>query len=132
MQDWDFNNRAFYKAQDGTLFFGGVSGFNYFKPPLKNNTFYKPQVYIDEILVNNKTVAIDTNANSINALSLKANENNIAIAAIVKDLENGNDQKFAALRSRKQLLRGDLESEANSLHWSYPQRLKNCRSPDRL
>ena len=95
LQDWDFNNRAFYKAQDGTLFFGGVSGFNYFKPPLKNNTFYQPQVYIDEILVNNKTVAIDTNANSINALSLKANENNIAIAAIVKDLENGNDQKIA-------------------------------------
>ena len=88
IQDWDFNNRAFYKATDGTLFFGGVSGFNYFKPPLHAYTFYKPEVYVDEILVNNKPYLPDSNANNIQKIKLSHTENNISVKAIVKDLGN--------------------------------------------
>jgi signal transduction histidine kinase len=94
IQDWDFNNRAFYKATDGTLYFGGVSGFNYFKPPLKSITYYQPEVYIDEIWVNNKTYLPDTNANFIQKLSLSFYENSIAIKAIIKDLGNANMQQL--------------------------------------
>jgi signal transduction histidine kinase len=90
IQDWDFNNRAFYKATDGTLFFGGVSGFNYFKPPLQPYAFYKPEVYVDEILVNNKPYSPDSNANNILKMQLGYTENNISIKAIVKDLANAN------------------------------------------
>lgn len=90
IQDWDFNNRAFYKATDGTLFFGGVSGFNYFKPPLQPYSFYKPEVYVDEILVNNKPYSPDSNANNIHKMQLGYAENNISIKAIVKDLANAN------------------------------------------
>ena len=90
IQDWDFNNRAFYKATDGTLFFGGVSGFNYFKPPLQPYAYYKPEVYVDEIMINNKTWLPDSNANSIRAIKLGYTENNISIKAIVKDLANAN------------------------------------------
>ena len=88
IQDWDFNNRAFYKASDGTLFFGGVSGFNYFKPPLRPYAFYKPEVYVDEIMINNKTWLPDSNANSIQEIKLGYTENNISVKAIVKDLAN--------------------------------------------
>ena len=88
IQDWDFNNRSFYKATDGTLYFGGVKGFNYFKPPLKPFTFYEPELYLDQILVNNKNYLADTNANLINELNLKFYDNNISIKAIVKDLGN--------------------------------------------
>ena len=88
IQDWDFNNRAFYKATDGTLFFGGVSGFNYFKPPLHPYTFYQPEVYVDEILVNNKPYLPDSNANTIQKVKLDYTENNISVKAIVKDLGN--------------------------------------------
>ena len=86
IQDWDFNNRSFYKANDGTLYFGGVKGFNYFKPPLKPFLFYEPELYVDQILINNKNYLNDTNANLINKLSLKFYDNNISIKAIVKDL----------------------------------------------
>lgn len=88
IQDWDFNNRAFYKATDGTLYFGGVGGFNYFKPPLKSISYYDPEVYVDEILVNNKTFLPDTNANEIRELHLLHRDNNIVVKAIVKDLDN--------------------------------------------
>ncbi len=89
IQDWDFNNRSFYKAKDGTLYFGGVSGFNYFKPPLKLSTYTKPEVYIDEILVNHKLYLPDTNANLIQLLNLNYTQNNISVKAMVKDLANG-------------------------------------------
>lgn len=94
IQDWDFNNRAFYKATDGTLFFGGVSGFNYFKPPLQPYSYYKPEVYIDEILVNNYHYNQSINANIIKKLSLNYNENNISIKALIKDLANANVQQL--------------------------------------
>lgn len=90
IQDWDFNNRAFYKTTDGTLFFGGVSGFNYFKPPLIPVSYYNPEVYIDEILVNNYHHNQTINANTIQKLSLDYNENNISIKALIKDLANAN------------------------------------------
>lgn len=94
IQDWDFNNRAFYKTRDGTLYFGGVKGFNYFKPPLQPFSFYKPEVYIDEILVNNKTYLPDTNADLIQKLNLSFTENDISFKAIVKDLDNAGSMQL--------------------------------------
>lgn len=32
LQDQEFNTAAYYKSNDGTIYFGGVNGFNYFKP----------------------------------------------------------------------------------------------------
>ncbi len=94
IQDWDFNNRSFFKASDGTMFFGGVSGYNYFKPPLKPYSFYEPEVYVDEILVNNKTFYPDTNANLLTKLALPFTENNIVIKAGIKDLDNSGIQQL--------------------------------------
>lgn len=94
IQDWDFNNRAFYKTTDGTLFFGGVSGFNYFKSPLRPHSYYKPEVYIDEIFVNNDQFNATTNANLIEKLNLNYYENNISIRAIVKDLAYANARQL--------------------------------------
>lgn len=90
IQDWDFNNRAYYKASDGTMFFGGVSGFNYFKPPLIPYSFYKPEIYVDEIRVNGKPYAPERNADFIKKLNLDYTQDNIAIKAMVKDLGNAN------------------------------------------
>jgi signal transduction histidine kinase/ligand-binding sensor domain-containing protein len=86
IQEWDFNNRAFYKASDGTLYFGGVNGFNYFKPPLKPYSFYSPEIYVDEIKVNNKFYLPDINANLVQHMNLAFLQNNIAIKVLVKDL----------------------------------------------
>ena len=94
IQDWDFNNRSFYKASDGTLYFGGVNGYNYFKPPVVRKKFYKPEVYIDEIFVNNKPFIPDTNYNYINKINLPLSKNNISFHAVVKDLDLDFDQEI--------------------------------------
>jgi signal transduction histidine kinase len=107
IQDWDFNNRSFYKATDGTLFFGGVSGFNYFKPPLVSNTFYKPQVYIDEILINGKSYSDKVGHDFLKQIKLSFSENNISIKAIIKDLVNA---------KTKQLI---YRIKENNLEWKY-------------
>jgi signal transduction histidine kinase/ligand-binding sensor domain-containing protein len=87
IQDNDYNNRCFFKAKDGTLYFGGIKGFNWFKPPVIIPSFYKPQLYVDEIKVNNKSLFEDTNYDYIEDLNLSANQNKIAIHAVVKDLD---------------------------------------------
>ncbi len=68
--------------------FGGVTGFNYFKPPLKHYSYYKPEVYIDEILVNNKQYFENSNANNIQKINLDYAQNDISVHAFVKDLSN--------------------------------------------
>lgn len=89
IQHWDYNNRGFYKTSDGTLFFGGVNGFNFFKPPLKFNSFYKPEIYFDEILVNGKKYQSEKGINQLAEIRLNSDEKEVSIKALVKDLENG-------------------------------------------
>ncbi len=90
IQDWDFNNRSYYKATDGTLYFGGMRGFNYFKPPLKyDNVFYQSKVYIDEILINQEKLAVNRNNDYVHKLNLESSQNNISIHAIVCNIYKG-------------------------------------------
>lgn len=94
IQYWDYNNRTFLKASDGTLYFGGVKGLNYFKPPLKLNSFYRPEIYFDEILINNDRYVSSEGINHLKEIHLKYNENNISIKALIKDLEYGAQRKM--------------------------------------
>lgn len=54
LQSNEFNRFAYCKTTDGCMFFGGVSGFNYFYPsaikPLNN----RPKLLITSIYINNK------------------------------------------------------------------------------
>ena len=119
IQDWDFNNRAFYKAGDGTLFFGGIRGLNYFRPPLMRTEYYEPEVYVDEIKVNDRTYLPDTNANLVDRIRLPFTENTIAISAIVKDLGNGPSRKLiyriAGANNRWHHLSGNATITFNNL-----------------
>lgn len=94
IQHWDYNNRAFLKTRDGMLYFGGVNGFNFFKPPLKIKSHYRPEIYFDEILINNKRTESENGFNSVEKLNLKNEENNISIKALIKDLEFGKQRKL--------------------------------------
>ncbi|MBP6431999.1 MAG: hypothetical protein KA319_09540, partial [Ferruginibacter sp.] len=87
LQDWDFNNRSFLKTSDGTLYFGGVNGFNYFKPPLQQNQFYKPLLYIDAINYEQKPYLQDTNFNLVNKVRLNAGIQNIEIKVNIASLD---------------------------------------------
>lgn len=87
IQDWDFNNRSFLKASNGTLFFGGMKDFNYIKPPIQFKEVYKPEIYIDEVTINNNLYEPEAGINKIKAIRVSNNENNIVIKALIKDLQ---------------------------------------------
>ncbi|MCE7040133.1 sensor histidine kinase [Dyadobacter sp. CY312] len=57
LQSNEFNTNCMYKAQDGTMYFGGVNGISYFKPrALQPNTFVPP-VRITKITVQDSVFA---------------------------------------------------------------------------
>jgi len=85
LQSNEFNRYSFCKTADGILFFGGMNGFNYFKPgELKSNPFI-PNVVITEVLIKNhpvnfkiKGAAFDMPAYLTDAFSLPYKDNVIS------------------------------------------------------
>lgn len=58
LQSNEFNRYAFCKKKDGTMFFGGVNGFNYFNPKELSNNNFKPNIAITDFKIANKPVTI--------------------------------------------------------------------------
>lgn len=56
IQSREYNNSAFYKSKDGMMFFGGISGFNFFRPDeiIKNKKVYN--ITISKIQVMKKKI----------------------------------------------------------------------------
>lgn len=67
LQSNEFNRNAYCKLNDGTLCFGGVNGFNYFKPSnlIENSTI--PLVNITDFRISNKPVSFRTNRSPLHA-----------------------------------------------------------------
>ncbi|MEP7318993.1 MAG: triple tyrosine motif-containing protein, partial [Panacibacter sp.] len=66
LQSNEFNRNAFCKTPAGTLFFGGVNGFNYFNPKeIKDNPAI-PNVVITDFKINNEPVLFRAGNNAVN------------------------------------------------------------------
>ncbi len=60
LQNNEFNTGAFYKAQDGEMFFGGVNGFNRFYPGNMENNNHIPPVYFTSFKILDKEINTDS------------------------------------------------------------------------
>lgn len=85
----EFTRTSCYKAKNGTFFFGGTNGFNYFKPEnIKHNTII-PDVYITDISI------CHNNKKSNNYIKLN---DQLALGQVeLKAGQNDLDFEFAAL-----------------------------------
>jgi hypothetical protein len=61
LQSDQFNRWAHFKLSSGELLFGGTSGFNLFNPERIKDNPHKPPVYLTDIKISNKPVAIGEN-----------------------------------------------------------------------
>ena len=52
LQSNEFNTQAFYKGNSGTFYFGGIKGFNWFKPGTLPQEYQKPEAAITEVTIN--------------------------------------------------------------------------------
>lgn len=60
LQSNEFNTGAYFKSQDGILFFGGINGLNYFDPERLSENIVPVRVAITDINVDNLPVKSDT------------------------------------------------------------------------
>ena len=61
LQSNEFNRYAFARTKNGTLFFGGVNGFNYFNPKEINDNTVIPNVVITDFKISNQSVSFSKN-----------------------------------------------------------------------
>ena len=57
LQSNEFNRYAYCKTASGYLFFGGVNGFNYFKPEDLHDNSFQPKVQFTDFRLNNSPVS---------------------------------------------------------------------------
>ncbi|MCD4788599.1 MAG: histidine kinase [Bacteroidales bacterium] len=58
LQSNEFNQGAYYKSKDGTIYFGGSKGVNYFNPDSLKESTYNPPVIITDFKIFNKSVGV--------------------------------------------------------------------------
>ncbi len=84
LQSNEFNTGSYFQSPDGTLYFGGIAGINWFNPNTIKPNPYKAIPVITAISVNNHLFATDTSV-FIHMLDLPYNKNTISLT--VKALE---------------------------------------------
>ncbi len=73
LQDNEFNGKAGFKDADGTFYFGGINGFNMFKPENIVDNPFLPKVYVESVELFNKP--IEQNELYKDTLRFKSEEN---------------------------------------------------------
>ena len=61
LQSNEFNTQSFYKSSNGTFYFGGIKGFNWFKPGYVSKELIKPLAAITSIEISDSVFQKDTN-----------------------------------------------------------------------
>jgi len=69
LQDLEFNNRSFGTDNDGYIYFGGVKGLNYFKPPYADKDTVQPVLVIEAINLNERPYRININPDYLNEVT---------------------------------------------------------------
>ena len=74
LQNNEFNTGAFFKAQNGLLFFGGINGFNYFNPlRIKQNSIL-PVIQITDIKIDGRSSKLSKDQIARQKLVIQPNE----------------------------------------------------------
>ncbi|MDI6802493.1 MAG: two-component regulator propeller domain-containing protein [Bacteroidota bacterium] len=75
LQSNEFNQGAYFKSKNGDLFFGGINGFNSFRPTeiKKNNNI--PPIVITDFKVFDKPVRLSSSLETINEIQLSYKQN---------------------------------------------------------
>lgn len=95
LQGLEYNEGAYCKTRNGTFFFGGNNGFNYFKPKrLKLNT-QPPTVVLTSFSLMDKEVELEVDINSEEELNLSYHENLISFGFAALNYSNSRKNQYA-------------------------------------
>lgn len=94
LQDLEFNEGAYVKAKDGTMYFGGQKGFNYFKPANLNVSTNPPKVVFTSFKTANKEVILDIDINYQEELRIRYDENLISFGFSALAYSNSDENRY--------------------------------------
>jgi signal transduction histidine kinase/CheY-like chemotaxis protein/streptogramin lyase/HPt (histidine-containing phosphotransfer) domain-containing protein len=94
LQSEDFNNGAFYRSREGSLFFGGVNGFNLFDPSQIRDNPQPPPVVLTAFLKFNQPVATETPVSLLREIRLTHRDYVIALEFAALDFTAPEKNRF--------------------------------------
>lgn len=109
LQGDPFERGACYKAPDGRFFFGGVNGFDVFRPEDMPINLVPPPVVITDFKVADRSIEPDANPNDIDEITLEHDDNffSVEFAALTFIAQEKNTYAYRLI---------GLESEWNFTH----------------
>ena len=78
LQSNEFNTGAFHRKENGTLFFGGISGLTYFHPEEIPYGLHEPKIVLTRAMVDNNPLKEDTLITYKNQLKLSSWQNSFS------------------------------------------------------
>jgi signal transduction histidine kinase/ligand-binding sensor domain-containing protein len=92
LQGNEFNGNAFIRLASGELFFGGVEGFNRFRPDMYRNSSFSPNVHIYSFNVNEDSLLSDRYVGEIDRIELAHDQNTLSMEFAALDyFSNGHN-----------------------------------------
>ena len=95
LQSLEYNEGAYCKGRDNTLYFGGQKGFNYFKPDVILNKIATPQIAFTDFKKANKSVVFRRDVNYLKEILVSHNENLISIEFAALNFVSHDDNLYA-------------------------------------
>ena len=93
LQNDEFSDGAYFMDNEKEIFFGGVSGFSYFKPEEMSLREFEPKIRLGELKINNKEQNIGDRLNA-GRLNLSHSEAHTALTFSVGDFINNENCVF--------------------------------------
>lgn len=109
LQGDEFNTRGYLKGRDGTLYFAGVNGINFFNPQNLLSKGGSSATILTGIEVNNKPYKPDLQPEFLRSVSLPYDQNNIRLSFAYMDLT-------VPLRNQFKFLLKNFQND-----WTLPQ-----------
>ncbi|MBC6491359.1 triple tyrosine motif-containing protein [Flavihumibacter stibioxidans] len=94
LQSNEFNTGASHMASDGTLYFGGIKGFNFFHPGSINLSAYSTPVAITGATVNNNPIISDTLITYKKLIQLNHRDNSLAFSFAALEMISPDKLKY--------------------------------------
>lgn len=99
LQEYEYNAKAAYRTKNGSVYFGGINGFDVISPLAYDADKHTAKLYIKNLLINNIEYSGTREINYTNEIHLSYQQNNITIqTGIIDFMPKGNNRVKYMLR----------------------------------
>ncbi len=94
LQGLEFNEGAYWKSKDNTYYFGGLNGFNFFKPTQIPRSSTAPNIAFTSFKKANKEVSLEFDINYQEEVKISHNENLISFGFSALSFSNNEKNQY--------------------------------------